>query len=60
MFLENHGILKHDNPIFFLFIIVIICFSVVGNEQLAFAHSFFGGSNAVLMELKINQQGITR
>ena len=31
-------------PIFFLFI-VIICFSLVGNEQLAFAHSFFGGSD---------------
>ena len=30
--------------IFFLFI-AIICFSLVGNEQLAFAHSFFGGSD---------------
>ena len=32
-------------PIIFLFTIVIICFSLVGNEQLAFAHSFFGGSD---------------
>ena len=29
--------------IFFLFI--VICFFLVGNEQLAFAHSFFGGSD---------------